>query len=143
MKIAIGTDHRGFDYKNHLKTYLESRGHEVLDIGPFSEESVDYTDFAHALAKSVAEGDVERGVLICGTGIGVSLAANKTRGVRAALCHNEHTAKYSRLHNDANVMCVGADIVNEELAQKMLDIWLVTDFEGGRHQRRVDKIEGH
>lgn len=141
MKIAIGTDHRGLFYKNELKEFLEKEGHEVIDKGSFSEESVDYTDFAHIVAAAVASGEVERGVLMCGTGIGVSMAANKAKSVRAALCHNEQTSIYSRLHNDANIICLGVDIVAIKDAKKMLTWWFSTEFEGGRHQRRIDKID--
>ena len=140
MKIAIGSDHRGFEAKRRVVPLLQQLGHEVLDVGTDSRESVDYPDFALQVASAVGEGRVERGVLICGTGIGMCIAANKVRGVRAAPCHDSITAEMSRRHNDANVLCLSADLLGAELLDRMVRIWLETDFEGGRHARRVDKI---
>jgi ribose 5-phosphate isomerase B len=140
MKIAIGSDHRGFDAKRHLVSLLQQLGHEVLDVGPDSRDSVDYPDYAFQVARAVSEGRVERGVLIDGTGIGMCIAANKVQGVRAAPCHDSITAEMSRRHNDANVMCLSADLLSEELMERMVRIWLDTAFEGGRHARRVEKI---
>ena len=140
MRIAIGSDHRGYDVKRRIRSLLEQMGHEVLDLGTDSNENVDYPDFAFQVAQAVAEGRVERGVLVCGTGIGMCIAANKVRGVRAAPCHDSITAEMSRRHNDANVLCISADLLGDELIDRMLRIWLETDFEGGRHARRVDKI---
>jgi ribose 5-phosphate isomerase B len=140
MKIAIGSDHRGFDAKRHLVSLLQQLGHEVLDVGPQSRDSVDYPDYAFQVARAVSEAQVERGVLICGTGIGMCIAANKVHGVRAAPCHDSITAEMSRRHNDANVLCLSADLLSEELMERMVRIWLETPFEGGRHARRVDKI---
>ena len=140
MRIAIGSDHRGFDVKRRIRSLLEQMGHEVLDFGPDSSESVDYPDFAFQVARAVSEGKVERGILICGTGIGMCIAANKVPGVRAAPCHDSITAEMSRRHNDANVLCLSADLLGEELIERMLRIWLETDFESGRHARRVEKI---
>src|SRR5436190_6249989 len=140
MKIAIGSDHRGYDVKRRIVTSLRQLGHEVLDLGPEGNESVDYPDFAFQVARAVSEGGVDRGILICGTGIGMCIAANKVRGVRAAPCHDSITAEMSRRHNDANVLCLSADLLGEELIERMLRIWLETGFEGGRHARRVDKI---
>jgi ribose 5-phosphate isomerase B len=140
MKIAIGSDHRGFDVKRRIVPSLKQLGHEVLDMGPESGDSVDYPDFAFQVARAVGSGQVERGILICGTGIGMCIAANKVRGVRAAPCHDSITAEMSRRHNNANLLCLSADLLGEELIDRMLKIWLETEFEGGRHARRVDKI---
>jgi ribose 5-phosphate isomerase B len=140
MKIAIGSDHRGFDAKRHLVGLLQQLGHEVLDVGPQGRESVDYPDYAFQVAGAISEGRVERGILICGTGIGMCIAANKVHGVRAAPCHDSITAEMSRRHNDANVLCLSADLLSEELMERMVRIWLDTAFESGRHARRVDKI---
>ena len=140
MKIAIGSDHRGFEVKQRIITALQQLGHEVLDVGPSRRESVDYPDFAFQVATAVGEGRVDRGILICGTGIGMCIAANKVHGVRAAPCHDSITAEMSRRHNDANILCVSADLLGDELIDRMLRIWLETEFEGGRHARRVEKI---
>ena len=140
MKIAIGSDHRGFRAKQRLVPILRQLGHDVHDAGTHSDESVDYPDFAFAVALAVGEGRAERGVLICGTGIGMCIAANKVKGVRAAPCHDSITAEMSRRHNDANVMCLSADLLGEELIDRMVRIWLETEFEQGRHARRVEKI---
>ena len=140
MKIAIGSDHRGYDAKHRLVPLLQQLGHEVLDIGPEGHESVDYPDFAFQVARAVGEGRVDRGILICGTGIGMCIAANKVPGVRAAPCHDSITAEMSRRHNDANVLCLSADLLGGDLMDRMVRIWLQTDFEAGRHARRVEKI---
>ena len=140
MKIAIGSDHRGFEVKRRILTVLQQMGHEVLDLGPAARESVDYPEYAFQVALAVSEGRAQRGVLICGTGIGMCIAANKVRGVRAAPCHDSITAEMSRRHNDANVLCLSADLLGEELIERMLRIWLETEFEKGRHARRVEKI---
>ena len=140
MKIAIGSDHRGFEVKQRIITALQQLGHEVLDVGPHRRESVDYPDFAFQVATAVGEGRVDRGVLICGTGIGMCIAANKVHGVRAAPCHDSITAEMSRRHNDANVLCLSADLLGEELIGRIVRLWLETEFEGGRHARRVEKI---
>ena len=140
MKIAIGSDHRGYDAKRRIVTLLQNTGQEVLDVGPQSADSVDYPDFAFQVAQAVSEGRVDRGILICGTGIGMCIAANKVPGVRAAPCHDSITAEMSRRHNDANILCVSADLLGDELIDRMLRIWLETEFEGGRHARRVEKI---
>lgn len=140
MKIAIGSDHRGYDAKRRIIALLQQLGHEVQDVGPFGNESVDYPDFALQVASAVGEQRVERGILICGTGIGMCIAANKVRGVRAAPCHDSITAEMSRRHNNANVLCLSADLLGDELMNRMVRIWLETEFEGGRHARRVDKI---
>ncbi len=140
MKIAIGSDHRGFEVKRRIVSLVERLGHEVVDMGPSSSESVDYPDYAFQVAKAVSEQRVDRGILICGTSIGMCIAANKVRGVRAAPCHDSITAEMSRRHNDANVLCLSADLLGGELVDRMVKIWLETEFEGGRHARRVDKI---
>ncbi|MEZ6060003.1 MAG: ribose 5-phosphate isomerase B [Planctomycetaceae bacterium] len=140
MKIGIASDHRGYHMKCRLVQLTESLGHSVSDFGPDSGESVDYPDFAARVAAAVASGDVDRGVLICGTGIGMCITANKFGGVRAAPCHDTVTAEYSRLHNDANVICLSADQLSDQLAEQVIQIWLTTEFEHGRHSRRLQKI---
>ena len=140
MKIAIGSDHRGYEAKRRLAASLRAHGHEVLDLGPEGSDSVDYPDFAFEVSRAVSEGRVQRGILICGTGIGMCIAANKVAGVRAAPCHDSITAEMSRRHNDANVLCLSADLLGEDLMARMVRIWLETEFEAGRHARRVDKI---
>jgi ribose 5-phosphate isomerase B len=140
MRIAIGSDHRGYDVKRRVVPLLQQLGHEVLDMGPEASASVDYPDFAFQVAQAVSAGRVDRGILICGTGIGMCIAANKVPGVRAAPCHDSITAEMSRRHNDANVLCLSADLLGEELIDRMVRIWLETAFEGGRHARRVEKI---
>jgi ribose 5-phosphate isomerase B len=140
MKIAIGSDHRGYDAKARIITVLHQLGHNVLDSGPNGRDSVDYPDFAFEVARAVSEGRAERGILICGTGIGMCIAANKVAGIRAAPCHDCITAEMSRRHNDANVLCLSADLLGEDLIDRMVRIWLETPFEGGRHARRVEKI---
>jgi len=140
MKIAVGSDHRGFVVKRKIVELVTRLGHEVLDVGAHCEDAVDYPDIAIPVANAVSTGGVDRGILICGTGIGMSIAANKVRGVRAAPCHDDITAELSRRHNDANVLCLSADLLGERLIDRMIEIWLRTEFEGGRHARRVDKI---
>jgi ribose 5-phosphate isomerase B len=140
MKIAVGSDHRGFEVKRRVALSLQSMGHEVQDLGAHSRDSVDYPDFAFQVGQAVGEGRADRGVLICGTGIGMCIAANKVKNVRAAPCHDSITAEMSRRHNDANVLCLSADLLGEELIERMLRIWLETPFESGRHARRVEKI---
>ena len=141
MKYFIGTDHAGFEVKPFVIEYLESKGIEVEDLGCYSSESVDYPDYAHKVAKAVLENPGSRGILICGSGIGMSLAANKHKGIRAALCHDYYTAAMARRHNDANILCFGARIVGKGEIESILDAWLTHEFEGGRHQRRVEKID--
>jgi ribose 5-phosphate isomerase B len=140
MRIAIGSDHRGYEVKRKLVPLLQGMSHEALDMGTEGSDSVDYPDFAFQVARAVSEGRAERGILICGTSIGMCIAANKVKGVRAAPCHDSITAEMSRRHNNANVLCLSADLLGEELIERMVRIWLETDFEGGRHARRVEKI---
>lgn len=139
-KIALGGDHAGFEYKGLLINMLQNLGYGVKDFGPFSEESVDYPDFVHPLSKAVASGEFEFGIVICGSGNGVAITANKHQGIRAALCWNDELAGLSRLHNDANILAIPARFVPFELAQNMVKIFIHTEFEGGRHQNRVAKI---
>ena len=140
MKIAVACDHGGLQLKRALVRYLTSKGHEVIDFGTDTEESCDYPDYALPAAEAVAAGRCERGILVCGTGIGVSLVANKVPGIRCAHCHDTYSAKYTRLHNDANMLAFGQRVIGEGLMLEIVDTFLRTDFEGGRHQRRVDKI---
>jgi ribose 5-phosphate isomerase B len=139
-KIAIGSDHAGYEGKESAKRVLASLGCEVVDLGAAGTESVDYPDFGAAVGRAVASGEAERGVLMCGSGIGISIAANKIPGVRAAVCWNEETARLARQHNDANVLCIGARFIDPDLAARMIRAFVETDFDGGRHQQRVDKI---
>ena len=141
MKFYIATDHAGFNIKESVKELVESMGHEIVDLGTNSNERVDYPDFAHKLSKEVLKDDGSFGILICGTGIGMSLAANKHKGIRAALCHDAYTAQMARAHNNANVLCFGERVVGLGVAESILKAWCETDFEGGRHENRVKKIE--
>lgn len=141
MKIGIAADHAGYEIKKKVREELEKQGYEVTDYGTDSPDSVDYPDFAQALAEGIKAGKVEKGIAFCGTGIGISIALNRHKGIRAALCHNEFEARASRQHNDANVLCMGARVLGEGVVFSLMDAWLATSFEGGRHQRRVDKIE--
>lgn len=140
MKIAIGGDHAGFAYKQRLITFLKSAGHDVLDFGPGSDASVDYPDHVHPLSLAVEKGEARLGILICGSGNGVAMTANKHQGIRAAICWNKDLAALARQHNDANVICLGARFLAYEYAEGIVHTFLTTDFEGGRHQTRVDKI---
>jgi len=140
MKIAVASDHRGFAIKGKILALLKDLGEEGLDYGPEEPESVDYPDFASKVAEVVSKGEIDRGILICGTGIGMCITANKFPKVRAANCHDDLTAEMSRLHNDANVLCLSADLLGDRLINRMVEIWIKTEFEGGRHSRRVEKI---
>jgi ribose 5-phosphate isomerase B len=140
VNIVIGADHRGFASKERLKLHLLNAGHQVADVGTDSPKSCDYPDAAYEAARRVASRDADLGVLLCGSGIGMSIAANKVPGIRAALCHDELTVEMARRHNNANILCLPADLIGEALMQRMLDVWLKTPFEGGRHERRVEKI---
>ena len=141
MRIAFGADHAGFELKDLLARYAAGLGHEVLDLGTSSSASVDYPDFGFAVGEVVASGRAERGVVVCGTGIGISIAANKVRGVRAAVCGDCYSAEMTRRHNDANVLALGAGITGPNLAKRMVEVFLNTDFEGGRHARRVAQLD--
>lgn len=138
--VALGADHAGFKLKEALKAWLIQGGHQVLDFGTNTSESVDYPDYALQVAEAVANAKAERGLLVCGTGVGMAMAANKVPGVRAAFCPDLLTARLSREHNDANVLALGGRIMGRELAIEILKVWLATAFTGGRHQRRVEKI---
>ena len=140
MRIAVGCDHRGYSLKQKIIVLMESAGHTVLDAGTQNDESVDYPDFAAAVSKQVRAGTADRGVLVCGTGIGMAIAANKFPGVRAAPCSDEVSAEISRRHNDLNVLCLAGDMLSNRAAERIVDIWLNTEFEGGRHERRIKKI---
>lgn len=140
MKIALGADHAGFELKQKVHEYLEKEGYEVQDEGTFSNESVDYPDFAKKVGEDVVGKRADFGILVCGSGVGMSIAANKVPGVRAANASTEYEAQYSREHNNANVLALGARIIDEPKAMTIIDKWLSTPFAGGRHQRRVDKI---
>ena len=140
MRVAIGADHAGYPLKAHFTATLGRLGHEVIDLGTHSEESVDYPPICAAVGRAVAAGEADRGIVLGGSGQGEQIAANKVHGVRAALCNDLYTARMSRMHNDANVLAIGARIVAAALADEILEVWLGTPFEGGRHQRRIDQI---
>lgn len=141
MKIAIGNDHSAVELKNIIKEHLEQKGYEVINLGTDSMESCDYPVYGEKVGRAVASGEAALGIAICGTGVGISLAANKVRGIRACVCSEPYTAKLSRMHNDSNVLAFGARVVGSELAKMIVDEWLAAEFEGGRHQRRVDMIK--
>ena len=140
MKIGIGNDHSAVEMKQEITAYLEELGHEVVNYGTDSHESCDYPEYGEKVGRAVVNGEVEKGILICGTGFGISLAANKVKGVRAVVCSEPYTAKLSRMHNDANVLAFGARVVGIEMAKMIVDEWLKAEFEGGRHQRRIDIV---
>jgi ribose 5-phosphate isomerase B len=140
MKIALGSDHRGYQTKERLRSFLQETGHEAIDCGTTSEESSDYPDYAVPPCELVAKGKADRAILLCGSGIGMTIVANKVAGIRAALCHDELTAEMSRRHNDANVLCLAADLLGDELIHRMVEVWLSSPFDGGRHARRVQKM---
>ena len=141
MDIVVVSDHAGYELKESVKEYLTSLGHNVIDCGTNSKDSVDYPYFADAAAKKIVNGEAERGVFICGTGIGISIAANRHKGIRAALCSDIYSTRLSRQHNNANVLAMGANIVALPLAKEMINVWLSEGFEGGRHERRVCKLD--
>src|SRR4030067_3096238 len=141
MQIGLASDHGGFELKEAVKGFLKSIGAETVDLGTFSEDSVDYPEFAAQLAERVSAGELEKGILICGTGIGMSIVANKFRGVRAALVNDLYCSRFSREHTDANILVIGGRVVGRELAKEIVRVWLDSPFAGGRHQRRLDKIE--
>lgn len=140
MKIALAADHGGFELKEHIKNHLMSREIEIIDLGTNSSESVDYPEYGKACGEAVVQGKADRGIVFCGTGIGVSIAANKVKGVRCALCTNVFMAEMTKKHNDANVLALGGRVIDQELAIKIVETWLDASFEGGRHQRRVDML---
>lgn len=141
LKIAIGSDHGGYELKNFIVDFLREKGYEYKDFGCFDSESIDYPVMAKEVAKAVANEDFERGIIICGSGLGVCIAANKVKGIRAVTCHETYSAKMSRLHNNANILTMGGRVIGKDLALDVVEIWLNTEFEGGRHQRRIDMIE--
>jgi ribose 5-phosphate isomerase B len=140
MKIAVGNDHRGFEAKQQIKAIVTQLGHEVIDVGSNDSNPVDYPDLAYLAAMAVSKKQADRAILACGTGIGMSITANKIKGIRAALCHDEMSARISRNHNDANVLCISGDLTGEVLLRKIVEVWLETEFSGGRHRRRNKKI---
>ena len=140
MKVAVGSDHRGFEAKQLIKAIVTQLGHECIDVGTADSNPVDYPDPAYLAATAVSRKEADRAILACSTGLGMSIAANKIKGIRAALCHDELTAQVSRDHNDANVLCLSGDQIGEVLLRKIVEVWLGTAFSGGRHQRRVNKI---
>lgn len=140
MKISIGSDHRGFEAKQLIKAIITQMGHECIDVGTNDSNPIDYPDLAYLAATAVSNKQVDRAILVCATGLGMSIAANKIKGIRAVLCHDELSAHISRDHNDANVLCLSGDQIGEVLLRKMVEVWLNTNFSGGRHQRRVNKI---
>ena len=140
MKIALGCDHGGYELKEYIKTVLEKMGHEYEDFGCYGLESCDYPDFGAAAAKAVAEGKCEKGIVVCTSGIGISITANKVKGIRCACCSDCYSAKMTRKHNDANMIAMGARVVGVDLGRMIAETFLTTDFEGGRHQRRIDQI---
>ncbi|WP_339735900.1 ribose 5-phosphate isomerase B [uncultured Gimesia sp.] len=140
MKIAVASDHRGFATKVKILTLLKQLGQKAFDYGPDDGESVDYPDYAIKVAKAITDKKIDRGILICGTGMGMCIVANKFPGVRATPCHDDITAQMSRLHNDSNVLCLSADLLGDRLVNRMIEIWLKEEFEGGRHARRLEKL---
>ena len=140
MKIALGCDHGGLEHKNAIGEFLKENGFEVVDFGIYEQVSVDYPDIAKKVCESIIKGEAERGILVCGTGIGMSIAANKYKGIRAAACSEHFSAKYTRLHNNSNILCLGGRVVGVGTAIELADLFVNTEFEGGRHQKRIDKI---
>ena len=141
MKLGVGSDHAAYELKEAIKEKLINEGHEVIDVGCDSTESVDYPKYGHAVGRMVASGEAERGIAVCGSGIGISIACNKVPGIRAALCTSVEMAEMCRRHNNANVVCMGARMISQELAFDIIDTWMTTDFEAGKHLRRINEIE--
>ena len=141
MRIVVGSDHAAYELKEAIKEKLTKEGHDVIDVGCDSTESVDYPKYGHAVGRAVASGEAERGIAVCGSGIGISIACNKVPGIRAALCTSVEMAEMCRRHNNANVVCMGARMISQELAFDIIDKWMTTDFEGGKHLRRINEIE--
>jgi ribose 5-phosphate isomerase B len=140
MNIAVGSDHRGYQAKEHIKSIISQMGHQFIDVGTKDNSPSDYPDIAYLAASAVSKGQADRAILVCGTGIGMCIAANKIKGIRAALCCDELSAQISRHHNDSNVLCLSGDMVGDILLRKMVEVWLTTEFQGGRHLRRIQKI---
>ena len=141
LRIAIGSDHGGYEYKEQIVSHLKEKGYECVDVGTYSTDSCDYPVIARTVTTKITTGEADRGILICGTGIGMSIVANKVTGIRAALCGDTFSARASRAHNNSNVLCLGERVIGINLAMDIVDIWLESKFEGGRHQRRVDMME--
>lgn len=141
LNIAIGSDHGGFELKEHVAVFLKEKGYEFKDFGCFDTQSVDYPVIAREVSTAVAKGDFDKGIIVCGSGLGVCIAANKVKGIRATSCNDLYCAEMSRRHNDANILTMGGRVTSKELALEIVDLWLRTDFEGGRHQKRVDMLE--
>lgn len=141
LRIAIGSDHGGYEYKEQIVSHLKEKGCECVDVGTYSTDSCDYPVIARAVTTKITTGEADRGILICGTGIGMSIVANKVKGIRAALCGDTFSARASRAHNNSNVLCLGERVIGINLAMDIVDVWLESKFEGGRHQRRVDMME--
>jgi ribose 5-phosphate isomerase B len=141
MRIGIGTDHVGFAYKKEISDYLKDLGHEVVDYGTYSTERTDYPIWGSKVARELVAGNIERGVLICGTGVGISLSANRFQGVRAVVCSEPYTAKLARAHNNANIIAFGSRVIGIELAKMIVEVFLTTEYEGGRHQQRIDELD--
>ena len=141
LRIAIGSDHGGYEYKEQIVSYLKEKGYECVDVGTYSTDSCDYPVIARAVTTKITTGEADSGILVCGTGIGMSIVANKVKGIRAALCGDTFSARASRAHNNSNVLCLGERVIGINLAMDIVDIWLESKFEGGRHQRRVDMME--
>ena len=140
MKIILGADHGGYELKNSIAEWLKTQGHEIKDIGTFSPDSVDYPDYAKIVGEEVVKGNFDKGILVCGSGVGIAIAANKVKGVRAVLCHDVVMARLSREHNDTNIITMGGRFIAKDLAYEILNVWLNTGFSGGRHARRIEKI---
>ncbi len=140
MKIGLGSDHGGFELKEHIKEYLEKEGIEYIDYGTYSADSVDYPDYGKKLSQAVVSGEVDRGIAICGTGIGISIACNKVKGIRCALCSDTYSARMSVEHNNANILALGGRVLGKDLALEIVSTWLKAKFQGGRHERRINKI---
>jgi len=140
MKIAIGSDHAAYEFKEHIKSYLSDKGIEVEDFGTHSTDRVDYCDFGFKVAEAISEGKFEKGILVCGTGVGISISANKIKGIRAVVCSEPYSARLSREHNDTNILAMGSRVVGASLAEMIIDEWLAGEFEGGRHLNRINKI---
>lgn len=143
MKIGVGSDHAAFEFKEKMKNFIASKGFDVMDYGTCSAERVDYCDYGFKVAEAVASGECDSAVIFCGTGAGISISANKVKGIRCVVCSEPYTAKLSRQHNDTNILALGARVIGDELAKMIIEVWLFTDFKGGRHKERIDKISAY